>query len=317
MQIEQVHRATLPGLWQVAGTVTAMRAVVVLVAAGAVLVGACSGAESTSTTAGPPDEAATTTLALTEDTVQGIVSAVVTGDTVEVTVGAEVETVRLTGIRAPQGTECYAAEASLALSDLVAGRSVALVGDGADGDGIALRYLVIEDEVPLLVNVEMVARGAAVALFGHELEGDFLRVNDAAYASGVGMWGTFACGHTGDSVSPDRPQLRIQQISVPATGSADPASIELVNASYTPVAIGGWTIRDGAATASFTFPAETVMAPGDTLTLELTCSQQATGLAWCVDGDLSAATGATFLLQDQLGNVVERKVLEPQPQEEP
>lgn len=300
-----------------AGTVTPMRVLVALVAACAVVVAACSGADTTSTTAEPPDEGAATTLTVPEDTVQGIVSGVVNGDTVEVTIGEEVETVRLTGIRAPQGSECYAAEASLTLSELAAGRSVALAGDGADGDGIALRYLVIEDEVPLLVNVEMVARGAAVALHGHELEGDFLRVNDAAYASGIGMWGTFVCGHIGESVSPDRPQLRIQQITAPVAGSADPASLELVNASYTSVAIGGWTLRDGAATSSFTFPAETAMAPGDTLTLSLTCSQQATGLAWCVDGDLWAAGGATFLLQDQLGNVVERKVSEAPTEEAP
>lgn len=290
-----------------------MRGLVALVAAGAILLGGCSGSDGTSTTEPPPDEGASTTLTVPDDTVQGIVSGVVNGDTVEVTIGDEVETVRLAGIRAPQGSECYAGEASLALSELAAGRSVALVGDGADGDGIALRYLVIEDEVPMLVNVEMVARGAAVALHGHELEGDFLRVNDAAYASGLGMWGTFVCGHIGESVSPDRPQLRIQQVSVPPAGSADPASIELVNASYTSVAIGGWTLRDDAATASFTFPLDTVMAAGDAVTLVITCDAQATGPSWCVEGDLWAAGGVTLLLQDQLGNVVERTVSEPAP----
>jgi endonuclease YncB( thermonuclease family) len=285
-----------------------MRALVALVVGCAVVIAACSGAGTASTTEAQPDEGASTTLTVPENTVRGIVSGVVNGETVEVMIDNELQTVRLTGIRAPQGSDCYAQDASLELSDLTAGRNVALVGDGTDGDGTPMRYLVTDDEVPLLVNMEMVAGGAAVALFGHELQGDFLRANDQAWASGRGMWGTFVCGFTGESVSPDRPQLRIQEIAGPSgTGNG---SVVLVNASYTAVDIGGWTLRDAAAIATFTFPQSMPFAAGDTLTLALTCDQQSADLVWCVDGDLWAAGGNTLLLQDTRGNVVDRRVHE-------
>lgn len=273
----------------------------------AVVGAACSNGADTSSTV---DERIPTSSSITipDSTEHGIVSGVVDGDTVQIMIGEEPKVVDLAGIRAPQGDECYAAEASLAVADVVAGRSVALVGDGTDAEGTPLRYLIIDEDVPILVNVELVDRGAAVALHGHELAGDFLRVNDAAYASGRGMWGTFVCGQPPQSVAPDRPQLRIETISTPGAGSQDPASVEIVNASYTEVAIGRWTMRDATNASSFTFSEGTVLAPGDTLTVMMSCESDSP--AWCVDAAMWSAGGNTVIMADDLGNIVDRRVHE-------
>jgi endonuclease YncB( thermonuclease family) len=281
-----------------------LAATVVLVAvAGA----ACSNGTDTPSTV---DEQETTSSSITipDSTEHGIVSGVVDGDTVQIMVGEEPKVVNLAGIRAPQGDECYAAEASLVVADVVAGRSVALVGDATDAEGTPLRYLIIDEDVPILVNVELVDRGAAVALHGHELAGDFLRVNDAAYASGKGMWGTFVCGHPPQGVAPDRPQLRIEAINIPGAESQDSGSIEIVNASYTEVRISGWTMRDATNASSFTFPGGTVLAAGDNLSVMMSCESDSP--AWCVDADLWSAGGNTVIMTDDLGNVVDRRVHE-------
>lgn len=286
-----------------------MRDLVALVVVIGMVTASCSNGSVTTTVEEVGTDESSTSLTIPQDTEKGIVSAVVNGDTVEVTIGEDSEIVRLAGIRAPQGGECYAAEASLAVSQVVAGRNVAVVGDAVDGDGTPIRYVIIEGDVPLLVNVELVGLGAAAALHDHELAGDFLRVNERAYASGRGMWGTFVCGHPNGSVAPDRPQLRIEGVRLPSAGTTGPASVDVVNASYTEVAIGGWTLRDAGNASSFTFPTSTVLAPGDVLNVAMSCDEDgAGGAAWCVDPDIWSGGGNTLIIQDELGNVVERFV---------
>ncbi len=285
-----------------------MRDLVALVMVIGIVVTSCSNGSSTTTNEANGTDGSSTSITIPEDTEHGIVSGVVNGDTIEVLIGDESAVIRLAGIRSPQGGECYAAEASLAASELAAGRNVALVGDAVDGDGTPIRYMIIEGDIPVLINVELVVLGAAVALHGHELAGDFLRVNERAYASGNGMWGTFVCGHPEGGVFPDRPQLRIDAVHLPPAGDA---SIDVVNQSYTEVAVGGWTLRDAANTSSFAFPASMVLAPGDVVSVALSCdAENAGGSAWCVDPDLWSAGGNTFIIQDEFGNVVERFVHE-------
>jgi len=278
------------------------------VAVVAVIAAACSTTTETSTTE-EGQSTSSTGITVPDNTEHGIVSGVVDGDTVQVMIADESKTVHLAGIRAPQGDECYAPAASLALAEVTAGRSVAIVGDATDAAGEPVRYLILDGDVPVLVNVELVDRGAAAALHGHELAGDFLRVNDRAFASGRGMWGTFVCGHPPAGVAPDRPQLRIAAVNAPATAST-PASVDVVNESYTEVAVGGWGMRDAANASSFTFPSGTVLAAGDVLSVAMTCDSDAAGLSWCTDEDTWSAGGNTVIMQDKLGNVVDRRVVE-------
>ncbi|MFB3098797.1 MAG: lamin tail domain-containing protein [Acidimicrobiia bacterium] len=280
------------------------------VAVVATFVTACSTALESSTT-GDEQSTSSTGVTIPDDTQHGIVSGVVDGDTVQMTINEESMDVALAGVRAPQGEECYAEAARLALAQLTAGRSVAVWGTGTDEDGIPLRYLMIDDDDRIFVNLELVDLGAAAALHGHEFAGDFLRVNAGAYASGRGMWGTFACGHPEGGITPDRPALRIDTVNIPDPATTERASVEIVNASYTEIAIGGWTMRDAGSPPGFTFPPRVVLTPGDVASVALDCAgDDDSGLAWCVDTDSWVANGTTIIVQDQQGNVIERHVYE-------
>ena len=285
----------------------AMRGLVALLVLVGVVAASCTtGTEPTTT---GDEGTSSTSITVPDDTERGIVTGVINGDTLQVMIGSERRVIRLAGIRAPRDDECYAAEASRAVSEVAAGRTVAVVGGATDADGTELRYLIIEGDVPILVNMELVDRGAAVALHGHELAGDFLRVNDRAYASGRGMWGTFVCGQPPDAVAADRPQLRIQAVRT-STGDSS-ASVVIVNASYTEVALDGWAIRDASNASRFTFPRGTVLASGDELNVAVTCeSETASGLSWCADSSLWSAGGNTLIIQDERGNVVDLYVHE-------
>ena len=283
-----------------------------LTAAGVVaaFVTACSTASETSTT-GDEQSTSSTGVTIPDDTEHGIVSGVVDGDTVQMTIDEESMEVTLAGVRAPQGNECYAEAARLALAQLTAGRSVAVWGTGTDEDGTPLRYLMIDDDDRIFVNLELLDLGAAAALHGHEFAGDFLRVNASAYASGRGMWGTFACGHPEGGITPDRPALRIDTVNIPDPATTEPASVEIVNASYTEIAIGGWAMRDAGSPPGYTFPPRVVLTPGDVASVALGCaSDDDSVVAWCVDSDSWVANGTTIIVQDQRGNVIERHVYE-------
>ncbi len=260
------------------------------------------GSDATSTSGSAPES--TTTIPLTEFTTIGEVSAVVNGDTVQLDVGNEQLVVRLQGVWAPHGEQCYAAEAASILASIAGGQSVGVVGETDDADGTPLRYLIIDAEVPVLINLELVAAGGAAALHGHDLAGDFLRVNERAYASGKGMWGTFVCGQPEGSVAPDRPQIRIDQLIPPGGGEA--GSVVVINQSYTQVDIGGWTISEVGMPTTFAFADGSTVPPGELIRPAVQC----TGPAVCVRDELWTA-GGTLLLRDALGNVVDRFVYEP------
>ena len=69
-------------------------------------------------------------------------------------------------------------------------------------------------------------------------------------------------------------------------------------------------MRDAANASSFTFPSGTVLAAGDVLSVAMTCDSDAAGLSWCTDEDTWSAGGNTVIMQDKLGNVVDRRVVE-------
>src|SRR5665811_1562181 len=168
----------------------------------AIVLAACTSGPTieteTTTTTIPPTESAPSTTQVTlppaEEVVRGTVDGVVDGDTLQAIVNGEQVEVRLIGINAPEGGECYGNEARAALAALVTGQTVVLASDGPDSDsaGRSLRYVIIEQDPPVLVNAELVSSGAAVPVHsGHSQEVDFLARGERAYASGKGMWGTF------------------------------------------------------------------------------------------------------------------------------
>ncbi len=300
-----------------------MRRTVTTVLSLAIIVGACTsgpsiGTDDSSETT-PPGESSPSTTEVTlppaEEVVRGTVDGVIDGDTIQAVVDGQRIEIRLIGLTAPEGDECYGNESRTALASLVTGQTVVLASDGPDTDsaGRALRYVLLEGDPAVLVNAALVSSGAAVPLHsGHLMEADFLARGDQAYASGNGMWGTFVCGHPEGGVSPDRPQLRIGDVSL-APVDADELDLtaewfQIVNQSYTAVDISGWTVRNETGDRRLELPTGIAVPAGGVLQVVTACGTNAGDvLFWCSDSAIWSTAGNTIILQDRLGNVVGRK----------
>ncbi len=293
-----------------------------VIAAFTLFLAACTSGPSieteTTTTATVTEESTPSTTQVTlppdEDLVRGTVDGVLDGDTLQAVVDGRQVDIQLIGINAPEGDECYGDQARSALASLVTGKTVVLASDGpdADADGRLLRYVIVEQDPPILVNAELVSSGAAVPLHsGHSKQEDFLARGDRAYASGKGMWGTFVCGHPGDGVSPDRPQLRIDEINLlPATDGTGDLTDEwfrIINQSYTGVGMGGWVVRNEMGDRRLTFSSGLGVGAGRFVRIATGCgTNNSEAVYWCLDEAVWSTAGNTIILQDTLGNVVER-----------
>jgi micrococcal nuclease len=136
----------------------------------------------------------------TGPTETGVVSRVVDGDTIDVSIGGQVVRVRYIGMDTPEvhsGVEWLGPEASRANARLVEGRHVTLEKDVSETDryGRLLRYVwVREDGGWLLVNLELIRLGwAQVTTYPPDVkyvDELYLPAQRAARADDRGMWGT-------------------------------------------------------------------------------------------------------------------------------
>jgi endonuclease YncB( thermonuclease family) len=270
-----------------------------------------------STSVAPGETSATTTevtLPPSEEIERGTVDGVVDGDTIQAVVNGRQIEIRLIGVNAPDAEDCYGAEARTELSALVTGQTVVLASDGPDVDsaGRALRYVILESTPPIHVNAELVSSGAVIPTHsGHVQQADFLARGDRAYASGKGLWGTFVCGHGGDGASPDRPQVRLGEISLTPAGTGEvdltEEHFQIVNQSYTSVDMSGWLVRNETGDRYLDFPSGTTVAAGASLSVVTGCGNVSSDvLYWCSETPVWSPASDTIILRDQLGNVVDR-----------
>lgn len=231
------------------------------------------------------------------------------GDTVDVLVEGRVESVRLVGINSPEQDECFAAEATEALADLVEGREVRLVADESDRDQYdrLLRYVFVDDT---FVNDAMVRGGYALA---YRYEPDTARADDLdaaqadAQAAGRGLWAPDACGR----VDADADSVVIADLVAdpPGDDTLDPNAelIVIANRSGDGVDLSGWGVKDETATHRFSFPAGFSLAAGASVTVHTGCgSPSATDLFWCNEGSaIWNNDGDTAFLLDPDGNIVD------------
>lgn len=312
---------------KVTGTVPIiMRRITVTVLSLVIVLGACTSSPTSdpideSTTDAPSETSPTTTevtLPPAEEVERGTVDGVIDGDTLQAVVDGQRVEIRLIGVDAPDAADCYGGDSRTALSSLVTGQTVALASDGAevDSSGRWLRYVIVESTPPILVNAELVSAGAVVPVHsGHAQQEDFMARGDRAYASGKGLWGTFVCGHSADGVSPDRPQLRVSEISLAPAGTSEADLTEewfqIVNQSYTAVDIGGWLVRNETGERYFDFPVGTTVAAGGSLRVVTGCGNTSgDALYWCSETPVWSISDNTIILRDQLGNVVDRRTFE-------
>ena len=269
---------------------------------------------TTSTVLGGGSEATTTrpTLPPPEEQVIASVVSVTDGDTVNVRIDGVESDVRLLGINAPEKEECWGPESAALLAEMIDGQNVLLVSGDEDTDefGRLLRYIYLDEPSgPVLINSVMVENGNALGLSnGHEHERSFKSLEAAAFQSGVGMWGTLVCGDA-EGTRADRPVVRVSEVQFDPTGpdneNLDEEYVTIVNEGYGRVSLSGWVLRDESSRNRMTFPANTVLAPGDEITVVTGCTGgPANAVYWCNDGAVWSNQGDTVIVSDTLGNAV-------------
>lgn len=270
---------------------------------------------TTTTTVLGTEEIVTTTpptLPPPEERVMASVVSITDGDTITVLLDGTEQELRMLGINAPEQSECWGAESRAELSRMIDGENVLLVSGGEDTDefGRILRYVYLETaDGPVFVNSTMVESGNAIGMSnGHEYERSFKSLEASAFQSGLGMWGTLVCGSE-EALGADRPVVRVSDIQFDPDGpdneNLDEEYVTIVNEGYGRVSISGWVLRDESSRNRMTFPANTVLAPGDSVTVVTGCDGgPANAILWCNDGAVWSNQGDTVIVTDTLGNTV-------------
>ncbi|MGH9135382.1 MAG: lamin tail domain-containing protein [Ilumatobacteraceae bacterium] len=265
----------------------------------------------TSTAAAPvPTAPATTAPPPTEAPVAAVapwtVTSVIDGDTIDVAGPDGAFTVRLIGINTPESNECWAGEATAALSVLIAGQPVTLVRDASDTDqyGRALRFVETADGVDV---------GAALVEAGHAISRRYApdtsrndrydALQRQASEAGLGQWAPDACGAPVADVS-----ITVE-IRYDADGddnhNLNDEWVRFANAGSAAVDLAGWVVADESASHRYEFAA-LQLAPGGSVTLFTGCgADTADARYWCNTGSaVWNNSGDTVFLRDPSGNNV-------------
>ena len=272
------------------------------------LVPATTSTSPTPTTTTLPSTTSTT-LTVAPGTDRVTLASVTDGDTVKVRfANGAIEKVRLIGINTPERGECYAAEATAALTSLLTGQEFTMTTDVNDRDRYErlLRYLWLDDGS--FVNEVMVVGGFALA---RDYPPDSLYTAQLAVAqqnteaAGLGLWATDACGpETGGD-------LQITLIEHDAPGidheNLNGEWVDIENTGSIGQAMTSWILKDESASHRYTFPTGFTLDAGSSVRVFTGCgSDTATSLYWCSDrGAVWNNSGDTGFLLDASGNLVD------------
>jgi micrococcal nuclease len=239
------------------------------------------------------------------DGTRATLTSVFDGDSIEVEIEGRTEEVRLIGVNAPEGDECFGERARNALIGYLDGEDIDLVG-GSDSDtdqyGRLLRYVYVGGEN---INARMLAEGNAVTLQGnHPSNEAFVEIGGLAAETATGMWAPDACGPLA------APGMSIVEVASNPPGPDDERlndeNVTIANRGEAVVNLAGWTLRDESSQNRYVFGAVT-LTPGDGVTVKTGCGTDRPGtLHWCSDRPVWSNTGDTVMLQDTSGNMVDR-----------
>jgi micrococcal nuclease len=305
------------------GRLAAFRGISILLVAIAMVMTACDSRptpdvfdpSTTSTTVLGGGTLATTpppTLPPPEERITASVISITDGDTLEVRIDGATSDLRMLGINAPELDECWGAESTIELAEMIEGREVLLVSGEEDADefGRLLRYVYLDDpDGAVFINSAIVEFGNAIGLSnGHEHQRSFKSLEASAFQSGVGMWGTFVCGDD-EGIVADRPVIRVSDVQYnpdgPDNERLEEETVTIVNEGYGRVSMAGWVLRDESSRHRFTFPKGTLLVPGDSVTVVTGCSGGPEGaIHWCNDGAVWSNQGDTVIVSDTQGNAV-------------
>ena len=227
------------------------------------------------------------------------------GDSFEVEVDGRTEEVRLIGINAPEGDECFGDAARDALIALLGDRELVLVA-GSDGDtdqyGRLLRFVYVDGDN---INGRTLADGNAVALQGeHEYNDAFVEIGNIAASASYGMWAPDACGPAAPAGA------TITEVLYNPPGPDDEVRnneyVTIANEGTATLDLSGWTLRDESSRNRYLFN-DVRLEPDDSITIRTGCGEDRENTAfWCADGSVWSNGGDTAILLDRHGNVVDR-----------
>lgn len=232
--------------------------------------------------------------------ITGEVGGIADGDTFEFETASGSITVRLLGVNAPEQEECLHDRAAEGLMHHLQSGEVGLEPHGLDQFGRTLAYVWADDT---MVNLAMVEGGLAIATTPGDSETwgpDLLAAEETAYAAGIGLWATTACGGSPTGVDltfdtsghnppgPDDEVLELEHVIVINNGDA-------------PVDVSGWALRDESSSNRFRFPGGSIIDAGADLSVSSGDRGWEPGVSpvWSNSGDMA-------LLLTPLGNVVAR-----------
>lgn len=231
---------------------------------------------------------------------------VIDGDSLLVAIGSSEAEIRLQGVNAPEGSECFGDEARDALEGMLSWGELTLVAGGEDTDqyGRLLRYAYADG---LNINQVLLAEGKAVVLQGdHPADADFAAASDLAALQRLGMWAPDACGSDG----PPSQVAIIDYVFNPPGPDADLMNEELVvigNEGEDPIDMSGWILRDESTQHRYHFPNPVELPPGEEIVVHTGCGRDTTyDLYWCSDDPVWSNGGDTVILQLADGTVVAR-----------
>jgi len=240
-----------------------------------------------------------------------LVVSVTDGDTLTVAQGEIELDVRLIGVNAPEGGECWADRASEALADLVGSGPVWLSADVSDVDqyGRALRFVENADHVD--VGALLVEQGHAIARsYPPDTSRDdrYALLQEAARLNGRGLWAPDACGPAVQPLVTGAFAVRIEAHPDAAGDDNENLNdewVRFVNAGGAPLDLGGWMVKDESSSHRYRFGAA-VLDPGEAITLFTGCGSDTELVRyWC--NESSAVwnnDGDTVFLLDPNGNIV-------------
>lgn len=226
-----------------------------------------------------PSSTITTTPTTQSQYIEALVTRVIDGDTIEVTIGGIVYKVRYIGIDTPETVDPdkpvqpYGLEASAKNKELVEGKVVRLEKDVSETDrhGRLLRYVYVGD---IFVNAELVRLGyAQVATYPPDVkyQAYFLSLQKEAMDAGRGLWGitttTTTVTTTTSTTSTNAGNVQITMIFydgiVPDVESDE--YVEITNLGSESVDLKGWVLKDiSEGYPSFTFPSF-ILQPGQSI----------------------------------------------------
>lgn len=235
---------------------------------------------------------------------------VVDGDTITVSIGDRLYTVRYIGIDTPETVhpskpvQWMGPEAAAANAELVAGQTVYLEKDVSETDryGRLLAYVYLADG--RMVNEELVRLGYAYSSsYPPDVyrQGAMIAAQQTAVASGVGLWGTPPAEVAAQTPVPEMPD-RSFEIPLDAGvilseygGTRVPEFMAVTNAGDVDVDLTGWTlysVRRGSEDQTYHFPDGYILPAGATVRVYSGPGAEAA----------AAADGGLFWTEDRMWN---------------